>query len=36
MMNDDGSVAPYFGPKAPATKEAIWTQTVPSKNWFAI
>ena len=36
MMNDDGWVDLYFGPKAPATKEAIWTHTVPSKNWFAI
>ena len=35
MMNADGSVDLYFGPKAPEGKEANWTQTVPGKSWFA-
>ena len=35
IMNADSSVDLYFGPKAPAGKEANWTQTVPGKNWFA-
>jgi hypothetical protein len=36
IVNADGSVDLYFGPKAPQGKEANWTQTVPKKNWFAI
>jgi hypothetical protein len=36
IVNADGSVDLYFGPKAPAGKEANWTETVPSKGWFAI
>jgi len=36
IMNADGSVDLYFGPKAPAGKEANWTQTVPSKGWFTL
>jgi len=36
ITNADGSVDLYFGPKAPAGKEANWTQTVPKKGWFAI
>lgn len=24
----------YFGPKAPADKEANWVQTAPDKFWF--
>jgi hypothetical protein len=35
-VNDDGSVDVYFGPAAPAGKEANWIATVPSKGWFAI
>ncbi|MGR4867975.1 DUF1254 domain-containing protein [Variovorax sp. LARHSF232] len=35
-VNADGSVDLYFGPKAPAGKEANWTQTVPGKGWFAV
>jgi len=34
--NDDGSVDLYFGPKAPAGKEANWIQTVPGKGWFCL
>jgi len=33
--NEDGSVDLYFGPEAPAGKEANWIQTVPGKGWFA-
>ena len=35
ITNADGSVDLYFGPKAPAGKEANWIQTVPGKGWFA-
>jgi hypothetical protein len=34
QKNADGSVDLYFGPKAPAGKEANWVQTVPDKFWF--
>lgn len=34
IVNADGSVDLYFGPKAPAGKESNWTQTVPGKGWF--
>jgi hypothetical protein len=33
--NSDDSVDVYFGPKAPAGKEANWVQTLPDKGWFA-
>ncbi|HZD33274.1 MAG TPA: DUF1254 domain-containing protein [Candidatus Angelobacter sp.] len=36
MMNPDGSVDLYYGPKAPSGKETNWTQTVPDKGWFVI
>jgi hypothetical protein len=36
IVNDDGSVALYFGPKAPGGKEANWIQTVPGKGWFCL
>ena len=36
IANDDGSIDLYFGPKAPAGKEANWTQTVPGKGWFCL
>jgi hypothetical protein len=36
ITNADGSVDLYFGPKAPAGKEANWTATVPGKGWFAV
>ena len=35
IVNADGSVDLYYGPKAPAGKEANWTQTVTGKSWFA-
>lgn len=36
IANADGSVDLYFGPKAPAGKEANWIASVPGKGWFAI
>ena len=33
QQNKDGSYDIYFGPKAPAGKEANWLQTVPGKGW---
>ena len=36
LVNADGSVDLYFGPKAPAGKEKNWTQTVAGKGWFAL
>ena len=36
ITNADGSVDLYFGPKAPAGKEANWVATVPNKGWFAV
>ncbi|MBJ7408796.1 MAG: DUF1254 domain-containing protein [Phenylobacterium sp.] len=36
IANADGSVDIYFGPKAPAGKEANWLATVPGKGWFSI
>lgn len=35
-VNTDGSVDLYFGPEAPAGKEANWIATVPGKGWFAV
>ena len=36
LVNEDGSVDVYFGPKAPAGKESNWVQTIPGKGWFMI
>ena len=36
LVNADGSVDVYFGPKAPAGKEKNWVQTVPGKGWNTI
>jgi len=36
IVNEDGSIDLYFGPEAPAGKEANWTQTVPGKGWFCL
>ena len=36
IVNDDGSIDIYFGPKATAGKEANWIQTVPGKGWFSV
>jgi hypothetical protein len=36
ITNADGSIDLYFGPKAPAGKQANWMQTVPGKGWFTL
>jgi hypothetical protein len=36
LVNADGSVDVYFGPKAPEGKENNWVQTVPNKGWNVI
>ena len=36
IENEDGSIDLYFGPAAPAGKEANWIQTVPGKGWFCL
>jgi len=36
QQNKDGSYDIYFGPKAPAGKEANWLQTIPRKGWNMI
>ena len=36
LVNPDGSVDVYFGPKAPAGKEKNWVQTVPGQGWNTI
>jgi len=36
LVNADGSVDVYFGPKAPAGKEKNWVQTVPGEGWNTI
>jgi hypothetical protein len=33
QKNPDGSVDVYFGPQAPAGKEANWVYTAEGKNW---
>jgi hypothetical protein len=36
LVNADGSVDVYFGPKAPPGKEKNWVQTVPGQGWNVI
>jgi len=36
IVNEDGSIDLYIGPKAPAGKEANWIQTVKGKGWFCV
>ncbi len=36
IVNADGSVDLYFGPKAPAGKAQNWVETVPGKGWFTL
>lgn len=36
IINPDGSVTVYFGPKSPAGKESNWIQTIPGKGWFTL
>lgn len=33
MVNPDGSVDAWFGPKAPQGKENNWIKTIPGKGW---
>jgi hypothetical protein len=36
IENEDGSIDLYFGPEAPAGREANWIQTIPGKGWFSL
>jgi hypothetical protein len=36
IINEDGSLDLYFGPKAPEGKESNWIETVPGKGWFSL
>ena len=36
LVNADGSVDVYFGPKPPPGKESNWIETIPGKGWFMI
>ncbi|MDA8486269.1 DUF1254 domain-containing protein [Pseudomonas resinovorans] len=36
VVNADGSVDLYFGPRAPAGRESNWIQTVPGKGWYSL
>jgi hypothetical protein len=36
LVNADGSVDIYFGPKLPAGKENNWVQTIPETGWNKI
>ena len=36
LINQDGSVDVWFGPKAPAAKENNWVKTIPGKSWNMI
>ena len=36
MVNADGSVDVYFGPKSPQGKENNWVQTVPGTGWNVV
>lgn len=36
LVNPDGSVDIYFGPRAPQGKENNWVQTIPGKGWNTV
>ncbi len=36
IVNSNGSVDLYFGPKPPKGKERNWVQTTPGKGWFVL
>lgn len=36
LVNADGSIDIYFGPKPPQGKEANWVQTIPGQTWFTL
>jgi hypothetical protein len=35
-INSDGSIDVYFGPKAPASHERNWIETIAGKGWFPL
>jgi len=36
IVNADGSLDVFFGPKAPKGKEKNWIETIPGKGWTMI
>jgi len=36
IVNSNGSVDLYIGPKPPKGKERNWVQTTPGKGWFVL
>ena len=36
LINEDGSVEVWFGPKPPSEKNSNWIMTIPGKRWFMI
>ena len=34
IVNDDGSIDMYFGPKQPTASNSNWIQTTPDEGWF--
>jgi hypothetical protein len=36
LVNQDGSIDVWFGPKAPPGRENNWIQTIPGKGWYII
>lgn len=36
LINQDGSVDAFFGPKAPPGKENNWVKTIPGKGWSLV
>jgi hypothetical protein len=36
VVEQDGSIAIYFGSETPAAKECNWLQTIPGKSWYLI
>ena len=36
VINEDGSVDLYIGPKAPTGKESNWLQTIEGEGWFPL
>ncbi|GMQ25393.1 DUF1254 domain-containing protein [Algoriphagus sp. oki45] len=36
VVNSDGSVDLYIGPKSPEGKESNWLQTIPGEGWFPL
>jgi len=36
IVNSDGSVDVYFGPRPPSGKDNNWVQTIPGKSWWVL